>query len=95
MKRIYKYHINFDRHQVLPLPQDAQFLHIDYQNNSLCLWFMIDSTKPTTLIKLEVIGTGWEIPDLPPLNNQPVIRKHLGTVLQGQFVWHIFEWIES
>lgn len=83
MKRIHKHTLEICDIQTLSIHQDAIILHLDNQNENLCLWAMVDTTTPKVPRKIRVLGTGHTVPDKP--------LKFLGTVLIHPYVWHVFE----
>ena len=56
------------------------------QDGTLCLWAMVDKNSPKTDIEIEIIGTG-----NPILFSGDFRRAFIGTVIIGDFVWHVFE----
>lgn len=85
--RIYKYH----------LPQPGQYAVLDYhwgarpklvalQNGSPCLWAEVHKDSTSRKAQVLCVGTGWDAPD---------DLEYLGTVLDGDFVWHFYIQPES
>lgn len=75
-----------DDDQTLQLPNTAEILSIQMQGGKICVWYQwyqhpANFTKTYDWI-FRVIGTGHPFID-PGL-------KHLATVQDRQFVWHIF-----
>lgn len=66
-------------------PVLSRLLHagLDPQGD-LCLWYMVDTDYDSlhTVRHVKIYGTGREC-------NEPV-EDYFATVLQGEFVWHIF-----
>jgi hypothetical protein len=88
MKTIWKYLLKEDNDQSIDLPIGAKILSVQFQNDSLYLWAIVDDEADTERRVVAIIGTGqkcwcadWE---------------YLGTVqieLKVQcdyLVWHIF-----
>lgn len=83
MKTIWKFPIHAYRTDPIALPAGAQILHVDRQNGDIYLWALVDPSQPDEKRTFEIFGTGHRIDDSP--------RTHIGTVLIGTFVWHVFE----
>lgn len=59
----------------------ADILHVDIQNQDLCVWAAIDDRVRSAVRRFKIVGTGFEPPN----------HWYIGTVLCGQFVWHIYD----
>jgi hypothetical protein len=81
MKVIYKYYVEVG-YNALSLPKDSVIVHFGSQNNKLTIWVLLDEDNPLEYYELHIVGTGW-------LRIQDG-WKYLGTVQQGEFVWHAF-----
>lgn len=81
MKRIYKYDIHVDCNKVY-LPKGYEILRVGAQEGKLYLWALVDPERECVDVKIDVIGTGWNVPDS--------IGKYIGTVDVGSLVWHVF-----
>lgn len=80
--RIYKYHLPQPGHSVtMEYRWGARPKLVAMQNGSPYLWAEVhpDSTVRDALVTC--IGTGWDAPD---------DMEYLGTVLDGDFVWHFY-----
>ena len=87
VKRIYKYKLTSTaEEQRLQLPFDAVILDVQIQNGRLCLWAVVDPDKDNLSRCFRVFGTGWDLP-----YRFTTRYKHLKTVQDGGFVWHVFE----
>jgi len=51
------------------------------QGDALHVWMMVETNESQVPHEFVVIGTGQELP----------LGDHIGTVLEGAFVWHVFE----
>lgn len=83
MPQIRKFPIDLCRHQVVEMPQGAEILYVGFDPlGQLCLWAKcqveIDSSRTILMYGEE---------DMP---NYDDIR-HLGSVMVGNYVWHIFD----
>lgn len=84
MKAIFKY----DLQPNMSVPKGAKILHVGAKaNEPLCLWMLVDPDQQYEQRSFEIIGTG-------QLISYPSKSVHIGTVIQGAFVWHIFETIK-
>jgi len=83
MKTIYKYPIQITDEQEIQMPCDANVIHagLDPQGTP-CLWVEVDTAAPTEPVSVLVVGTGNPMPY--------VAHTHLGSFVQGPFVWHVF-----
>lgn len=87
---IYKYPLFLDSWQSLELPKGYQILDIQIQRDITFLWAMIDNQElELEKITIMIIGTGQ--PGLQKIDQEKY--KHLKTVQQGYFVWHIFQYL--
>lgn len=84
MKTVWKYSIN-STHDTLSIPEGGEVLCIQNQRSDLCLWVLVDPTKPPTKRAFQIVGTGCkEVPDG---------AKYIGTIQRasGDLIWHCFE----
>ena len=91
MKVIYKFPLKFgyvnDRQKIL-MPKNPRILKVDEQDEVLTLWALVDTDNDDEYIKVEIIPTGTELPELG--GNE--IRHHLDTVVMScGLVWHVFQ----
>ena len=86
MKTIWKYKL-IPRSTYIEIPKGAKFLHLDIQNQDICLWFQVDPENEIEIRSFEIIGTGWEFKD-DNLN-------YIGTINNGLYIWHIYEKINN
>lgn len=54
-------------------------------DGNLCVWAEVRPSEPLVTRRLAVVGTGHDIPDN---------GAHVGSVIDGMFVWHIYEVVE-
>jgi len=88
MNRIYKYTLGHAADAdifEIGLPIDNKILHFGMQNKIICFWALVDVGIVTTVRKFKVVGTGHDI------DQEFSDVKHLATVFDGPFVWHILE----
>lgn len=81
-----------DDHAGVVLPAGAAVLHYDRDpafpagTGQLAVWAMVDTDTPrSTPLRLHVTGTGHPLPEGV---DAPAWRS---TVIDGPFVWHVFE----
>jgi hypothetical protein len=85
-KRILKYKLVLTDTQNLVLPAGSQILSVKVQGNDLVLYALVsDFVARQDTVEISIIGTGSPIPQ-----EVVVYSRFLDTVMQGQFVWHIF-----
>jgi len=84
--RIWKYELQVTDMQQVEVPKGAKLLSVANQNGALCLWAIVDASKPRETRHIEIIGTGNPVP-----TDMGVDRKFIGTAVINPFVWHVFE----
>ena len=73
----------------IEMPKDAGVLHCGTDSMSgaeICIWAEVDPDKPKETRTFAFYGTGWLI---------PFCARHLATVMDYPFVWHIYELHQS
>jgi len=79
--KIYKYEIQIADTQQIDIPLDWSVMRVGLDPNNIpCIWADVnpdDENIPTTIY---VVGTGHPL---------PVNAEHLGSFIQGPFVWHV------
>ena len=83
MSTIWKFELEITV-QNITIPTGAEILSVANQHGTICLWAFVEPNNPKIERVIEVVGTGWM---LEPMKK----RKFIGTVLDGSFVWHVFE----
>lgn len=84
--KIYEYPLDITDLQVVQMPAGAKILSVASQNGTLCLWAMVVPHARLTDRRIEIIGTGYPIPE-----GTGIYRNFIGTVPIIPFVWHVFE----
>lgn len=87
MKVIYKYELPESQTKcIIEMPEGAKVLTVNLQFNALCIWALVDITKPYETREFYVTGTGHP----GDFSNQ---YKYIDTVQfsGGQYIYHIFE----
>lgn len=92
MRKIYKYKLETTDLQVVEVPKlggassfKEQLLNIEVQNETPCMWCLVDEEEEAQEITIRIVGTG---------NPMPVLSKddYLGSYMQsdGRLVFHVF-----
>jgi hypothetical protein len=83
MKQIWKFGITADLLSI-EMPKGAKPLCVQMQMNIPCLWAIVDPAAEKELVKVDIYGTGHDMPDNP--------GKYIGTfqVAEGRYVFHLF-----
>lgn len=81
---IFKFCLEVTDEQTISMPKGARILSVAEQRDELCLWSLVDETRPTEERTIYVVGTG-----NPAKHVDTAI--FIGTVQISSFVWHIFE----
>ncbi len=80
MKKIFKYDIS-DFSAMMP--DDMEFLHAGTDpEGKMCIWAIVNPQATLRKREFFIFPTGWAMPTRA--------MRHLGTVVNNQFVWHIF-----
>lgn len=82
MRTIWKFPILGGWFEQLPMPRGAKILHVADQGGIINLWAEVDTTAERVRRTVVVVGTGHSLPEGD--------GSHIGTVMQGQYVWHIY-----
>ena len=79
MNTIWKYTITGNgTHRI---PKGAKVIHVGNQNGYICIWCEVDTgVKVFEKRDFKIFGTG-----------RKVEGKHCGTVIMGDYVWHVYE----
>lgn len=88
-KQVWKYILD-PINPVVSVPKGTEILHIDSQNNDLCIWALVDIDEPDDCKRsFLVVGTGHSMPSCE--------LKFIGTALlhNGSLVLHVFEEIDD
>jgi hypothetical protein len=82
---VYKYPMEIKDIVELELPAGAEILHVEAQNDKLCLWALVDPEKPTLYRRIRIAGTGHTI-------KENIIRYINTFTLYEKALWfHVFE----
>jgi hypothetical protein len=83
MNTIYKYPLTLQYSQVVSMPKGAKILSCQMQGDVICLWATVDPSQPNFPRYITIYETGQKV--------HSTESTYLGTVLEHQFVWHVFE----
>lgn len=91
MHVIWKYQINLNdlaRHDIEVPIGATPVLVADQHGHSgyISIWYRCDPTAPKSKRRIQIVGTGWV--EINPL------AVHLGSVVCGDYVWHLFDTTE-
>ena len=91
---VWKFPLSRSRFPILELPVGTQIIRVYSQDDDLFVWGLVsipDGRSPEYELRyFDLVGTGTS---LEPIAG--VVRKHIATVFEGPFVWHIFERLDS
>jgi hypothetical protein len=82
LRKVYKYPIHLTAENHLKVPIGGVVRHVNMQDDQMCLWIEVDLSKDSEFRTFGVFGTGHQIPEG---------WFYHGTVLDGAFIWHIYE----
>lgn len=87
-KTIRKYIVSLTDSQYIEMPQNAEILNLDIQNENLCLWVLVDHSEKKEKRLFEVFGTGSDI-----YYDMGIERKYIDTFMANNdsLVFHLFE----
>jgi len=81
MPVVHKVHIPVQDEVNIVMPADAKVVMVGDQDDLIAVWFEHDN-GPLTTRTIYIHGTGHPI---------PAGRKHIGSVQQRVYVWHLYE----
>jgi len=81
--KIYKYPIQIVSEQDIEMPYAAEIIHAGLDpTGQPCIWAVVNPGFDPKPRRIFVVGTGREF---------ETWERHLGSFLQDQFVWHVFQ----
>ena len=88
-KKIFKYQLETTDVQQIEMQQGAEILCIQTQNETPCIWALVEPNATVVKRAFEIFGTGHNIPE-------NANRKYVGTyqLENGQLTFHCFELLE-
>lgn len=84
IKRVYKYPLEIGDTIVVSLPRDYRILRVDFQDDILCCWALVDPVSQPVDVKLIMAGSG------SPIESHRA-GAHINTVFWRGLDFHIFE----
>jgi hypothetical protein len=89
-KQIWKFAINANRFAV-EMPKNAEILTVQVQNETPCIWALVNPESPKELRHFEFYGTGHDIHC-----DMGIERKYINTFQLdgGALVFHLFERVD-
>ena len=88
MKVIWKYPLIVSRNQTIRMPEGAQVLCVQMQDDEPHLWAMVDTQAPRTDRTFYTMGTGRELPE-GSLSWH--FGHYIGTYQTPPYTFHVFE----
>lgn len=83
MKTLWKYPLRITHEQVVEVPIGAKLRKFALDpENSICVWFEVDTEAVKTKVRLFIVGTGNELPN--------DATRYYGSVTRGNYVWHLY-----
>jgi hypothetical protein len=86
MITIHKFPLHIIKKQEVEIPNSAEILTAQIQDDVLQLWAKVNTEHPNTSYTIVILGTGHEFPGYD--------LKYISTIQHAGFVWHIFQVIE-
>lgn len=80
---IWKYKIPKLGEFTLDIPSGSVPLHVAVQHEEPCMWWRVNAAAPLQTRFFQVVGTGHGF--------DAGKREYIGTWLDGNFVWHLWE----
>ncbi len=85
MHTIYKYPLQITGFQTINMPVGAEVLHAGLDpSGKPCVWALVGPPHSLVPHHFYVIGTG------NPIKDAEAIGEHVGSFVDGSFVWHVF-----
>ena len=70
----------------ISVPEGADVLYVASQGQGdlATIWFDVVTTRQNVVRRIYIVGTGHAVPPAPSV-------LHIGSAIDGPFVWHLFE----
>ena len=82
--KIWKFELKKERTQLVKMPLNSEIMDIQFQNDNLVMWALVDPESEQIEVKINMYGTGLEI------HNNTIKDEYLTTIQDGELVWHFF-----
>jgi len=69
--------------------KNSDLLSVKKQGDFICFWFLADLEKEEEYREFKILGTGFVV-----LEEFVYLHKFICTVLDSEFVWHVYEKIK-
>jgi hypothetical protein len=86
VRTVWKYPFDVTDRFTVSLPVEHVVVHVDKQDGHACMWIELDDESETVEVAFYVEGTGDRLAD---------DAVWCGTWLDGPFVWHLYEGLQS
>ena len=80
--KIWKYVLNRNGMTELEVPEGAEFATAGILNGEVCVWAVVDPTKPKTKRNINIVWTGHEADN---------VLKYVEMFIVGPIVYHVVE----
>lgn len=70
------------------MPDGAQVVSVQLQDGIICVWAIVETDYMPQPHEFSIFGTGQPLPEA--FNPNRLAERHLASVQQGPFVWHVF-----
>lgn len=84
MKTIFKFPLMMTEQQRVAMPIGAQMLTVQMQNDTPCLWALVDKSNNLHDVKIFTVGTGHEI------TRDDLVYIGTYQVYGGKLIFHVF-----
>lgn len=86
MKTIWKFPLEVTDVQQIEMPKGAEPISVQVQGGVLCIWAVVDTSRPSEKRTIRTIGTG------QPMDEKVAQMKFLGAyqLQDGALVFHVF-----
>jgi len=84
MRKIYKYNLFHNSSCPVILTRTGKIVHVGFDPLGIgSIWIEVEPDSDMVNRQLYIVATGGELPD--------AATNHVGSFVDGQFVWHIYE----
>ena len=86
MTRIWKYELPIEDVATKVMPAGAEILHVGLDpSGQPCVWALVQENEKMERSNFHIVGTG------NPMSDEITHAMHLGSIVQGPSVWHVFD----
>lgn len=87
--KIYKYELKRASTQFVQIPEKSSIIDIQIQKGKIMMWAEVEPDSPEIDIKINMYGTGQEVAE------NGCDTDYLGTIQDGDNVWHFYMMYEN